>query len=153
MTESDFIAAAALIVSVVGTGASVLFNHRQKGVNQSQKKLNDRLLAREEAEAAAEKKADVSTAFAMRGSNDRRFKVFNRGRAAARNVRIEFVDGNSILVESQVRSTFPLERLEPQCGVDLIATAHLGLAERKFQVKISWEDETGPQEKIEWPTL
>jgi hypothetical protein len=78
-----------------------------------QKQLNDLMIAKELVEAQNTKKADVSANLIKVGENNYRVKVLNRGKAEARNVRIEDSASGSYLIEQDVKSKFPLERLEP----------------------------------------
>src|SRR5712691_346242 len=93
-TLSDFVAGLAFLLSAYATWKTVQFNDRQKSLIESQERLNQRLLEKEDAESTAEKKADLGATFIKLGSSNYRLKIWNKGRAPARNVLIEFPEGN-----------------------------------------------------------
>ncbi len=113
---------------------------KQAELLEDQKRLNRMLVEKEEAEAVNVRRADVSARMVkeLKGS---KVKVFNAGKAAARNVRLE-LSGSGNGIQLLNRDIFPLERLEPQQGVDLIAAVHLGSA-AKMPIRLLWDDDTG----------
>ena len=58
-------------------------------------------------------------------SNNYRVKVFNKGKAVARNVTIEFPEGNNMVPASEITDKFPMEMLEQHQSVDLIAAVSM----------------------------
>lgn len=84
------------------------------------------MLDKEEREAAHEKEADLGANFVPIGSNKRRLRVFNKGRAVAYHVTIDFPEGNDMVLEQDIQEKFPLELLERGQSVDLIAVVGLG---------------------------
>ena len=87
------------------------------------------------------------------GSNRHRVKVFNKGKAPARNVRIEFPDGNDIVPVSEIADKFPMESLEQHQAVDLIAAIHMGTP-RKQRVILRWvDDHSDANEKVAYLTF
>ena len=139
-TAGDVFAALALLLSLVATVTTIRFNTRQKSLVESQELLNQRLLAREESDANASAQADLSANLVQVGKSSWRLKIYNRGRAVARNVMIELPEGDDLLIQSDVDSKFPLERLEPAQGADLVALIHMN-SMRKRQVTLSWSDD------------
>ena len=112
MTTSDIIAILALCISAYSIYKTLKFNKIQIDVQSIQNELNKLLLRRETIEALDNAKADLSANFIKLGqSSGYRLKIFNKGKTAARNVRIEFPDGNEILIPSDIESKFPLEAL------------------------------------------
>ena len=101
-------------------------SEKQAELVEDQKRLNRILVEKEETEACNAKKADLSARLVKVANNNWRVKIFNKGKAEARHVRIEFdTEGdNVILIKRDVESKFPMGRLEPQQGVDLIASLH-----------------------------
>lgn len=149
----DVIAAAALVLSAVATVMTLLFNRRQKKLNETQEELNRLLMAKESGEAANAKKADLGAAFNKLGNNKYRLKVFNKGRAVARNVRLEPLEGTDCLIQSDIDSKFPLEHMEPHQSVDLIAAVHMG-TQGKQPVRLIWSDDhKDHNEKVVYPTI
>ena len=116
------------------------FNKRQLSLIESQEQLNKRLLKQSESDDAAARKADIGANFVKLGSSTYRLKVFNKGKAAARNVRIEFPDGESPVLDSEVAEKFPMEVLEQYQSVELIAAVHIGMRVKHTAV-LRWEDD------------
>lgn len=152
-SASDIIASLALLISAYAAWKTVQFNNRQKTLIESQEKLNLRLLEREEADSTSDKKADLGATFIKLGSNKYRLKIWNKGRTAARNVSIEFPEGNDCIIQSDVSEKFPLEALDTHQSVELIAAVHMG-TKRKHAIKLIWSDEySESNEKTVYPTL
>ncbi|MRS13264.1 MAG: hypothetical protein EG823_09415 [Actinobacteria bacterium] len=149
----DVVAVLALVLSLVATITTIRFNSRQKSLIESQELLNQRLLAREESDAQAAKRADLSASLVKTGKNNWRLKVYNRGKAVARDVTIEWPDDDDLLIQSDVASKFPLEMLEPAHGVELLALVHMG-SRSKHEITLRWRDEfDDTNEKKVYPTL
>ena len=153
LTASDIVAGLALLLSAYATWKTVQFNKRQQSLIESQKMLNQRLLEKEDAESAEEKKADLNAAFIRLGSNRYRFKIWNQGRATARNVSLDFPERNDFLIPDDINSKFPMERLDRYQSVELIASVHLG-TKSKHAIKLCWADDfSDKNEKVVYPTL
>ncbi len=153
LTLSDIVAGLALLLSAYATWKTVQFNDKQKSLIESQERLNRRLLEKEDAESNEEKKADLGATFIKLGSSNYRLKIWNKGKAVARNVSIEFPEGNDCLVESDIKGKFPLETLDTHQSVELIASVHMG-TKSKHAIKLCWADDLGPaNEKVVYPTL
>lgn len=135
VTPSDVIATVALLIS-----GYVAWH--QRGINASQKKVNELLLQQGENEAQATKKADLGASFLKLGKSNHRLKIWNKGKATARNVRIAFPDGNQFVAEDDVRRKFPLETLEQFQAVEVIAFLSLG-TDGKHHVQLIWDDDSG----------
>lgn len=145
-SASDIIASLAMLISAYAAWKTVKFNNRQKTLIESQEKLNLRLLEREDAYSESDKKADIGATFVKLGSNKYRLKVWNKGKSTARNVSIEFPDGNDCIVQSDVSDKFPLEALDTHQSVELIAVVHEG-TKRKHAIKLIWSDEFSQRNK------
>ena len=115
--------------------------------------MNQRLLQREDADVRIGKKAELGATFIKLGSSNYRLKIWNKGKSAARDVRIEFPDGNDCFIESDVQSKFPLEALEPHQSVELIAAVSMD-TKRKHTISLLWTDDlqTHNQSTL-YPTL
>ena len=101
----------------------------------------------------ATKKADLRADFLKYGSNKYRLKVSNRGPASARNVRIEFPDGNDCIVDSELTDKFPFELLERHQAVELIAAVCME-TKSKQRMKLLWDDDfRSNNEKIVYATI
>ena len=145
--------ALALFLSVYATYRTVKFNKRQNEMAEVQVELNKLLLRKETNEAIGSFKAELGVNFIKIGSSSRRFKVFNKGKGSAKNVKINFPEGNEIVVQSDIDSKFPLEIMEQHQSVELIASVHMG-SPSKMLVELIWDDDTGVnQSKLFYPTL
>lgn len=115
-------------------------------------KLTKKLLAKEQGEAEAKSRADLGANFVKIGRNYR-LKIFNRGSAAARNVRVGFEDDEDHCFSQQdIDSKFPHERMEPHQGVELMAAIRWG--SRKHPIKLIWDDDFKTNnEKMVYPTI
>lgn len=136
----DVIAGLAFLLSGYATWQTVSFNKRQKSLVESQEKLNTILLEKENEDALKGKQADLGASIIKLGSSKYRLKVWNKGAATARNVRIEFPEGNDLVIESEVTDKFPMESLEKYQAVELIAAVHMQ-TKRKHVVRLVWEDD------------
>lgn len=143
---SDVVAILALLLSLVATITTIRFNRQQQSLIASQELLNQRLLAREENEARVSAQADLSANLVQVGKHNWRLKIYNRGKAAARNVTIKSPEKDGFLIQSDVDSKFPLESLEPAHAVELIASVHLGSAS-KHEVTLCWSDDLNDSRK------
>lgn len=153
LNASDVLACLAFLLSAYATWKTVKFNDRQKALIESQEKLNQRLLEKEDAESASEKRADLGATFIKLGSNNYRLKIWNKGKATARNVSIDFPEGNDCFIESDIQSKFPLETLDTYQSVEITAAVCMG-TKNKHTVKLSWTDDFSPiNEKTVYPTL
>jgi hypothetical protein len=145
---AEIISAAALLLSGYSTIKTISFNKRQKEFIDTNDKLNRLLLDREQQESLFQKQADISANFIQIGRNHR-LKVFNKGKTTATNVRIEFPDGNEILIDSDVKGKFPMPTLEPYQSVELLAAVHMGSPPR-MAIKFIWDDPSGNnREKVQ----
>ncbi|MCO7575748.1 MULTISPECIES: hypothetical protein [Pseudomonas chlororaphis group] len=100
-----------------------------------------------------DKQADLGVTFVKLGSSKYRLKVFNKGKAPARHVTIEFPEGNEVIPESDIESKFPLQLLDVHQSLELVAAVHMG-TKSKHLVKLEWEDgRTSRVEKELWATL
>lgn len=112
----------------------------EKEQADQQRQLSDLMIAKELAEAKSAKRADISANLIkeLKGS---KVKVFNRGQARATNVRL-VIDDSSKALKLLDREIFPLEALEPQQGVSLIAAVCMN-SPSKMPITLIWDDETG----------
>lgn len=152
-TISDLWAGAALLVSIYAAHKTIKFNERQKSLIESQERLNQLLLKKEENESLTNARADLGASFVKIGNGNYRLKIWNKGKAAARNVEISFPGGNEIIPESELRTKFPLELLDTYQSVELLASVHMQ-TKNKHTVRLSWSDDINDQnEKTLFPTL
>ena len=153
INSPDVIAGLALLVAAYAAWTTSKFNTRQKSLIESQEKLNALLLEKEKNGAVDDKKADLGAAFIKLGSSNYRLKIWNKGKAPARNVLIDFPDGNDVVLQSDVNNKFPLEFLDKFQSVELIAAVMMD-TKRKHTVRLIWSDDfNGNNEKIVYPTI
>jgi hypothetical protein len=149
----DIIAGLAFLLSGYATWQTVSFNKKQKSLVESQEKLNNLLLEKENEDSLREKRADLGASFIKLGSSKYRLKIWNKGASTARNVKIEFPEGNDVVIDSEVTDKFPMESLERHQSVELIAAVHMQ-TKRKHVVRLIWEDDAqSHNEKLSYPTL
>lgn len=153
LDSSAIISGLALLLSIYATIKTLQFNERQKSLIESQEKLNHILLQKEAGELNNEKKADLGASFIKLGSSKYRLKIWNKGKAVARNVLLEFPEGNDVVIQSEIDEKFPLESLDVHQSVELIAAVHMG-TKPKHVLRLIWEDElNGRNEKLVYPTI
>lgn len=120
---------------------------------ESQERLNKLLLEKEAGEVLNVKKADLGATFIKLGSSKYRLKIWNKGKSAARNVSLDFPEGNDCLIQSDIDAKFPLEILETHQSVELIAAVSMD-SKSKHPIKLTWSDEFSEHnEKMVYPTI
>jgi len=153
ITISEIVSIIALALSGYAIWTTSRFNKRQISLIDSQDQLNKRLLEQGEKETLDAQKADMGASFLKLGSSKYRLKVFNKGQAAARNVRISFENEDNPVGKNEIERKFPMEILEKHQSVELIAAVHMRTA-AKHTMKIYWEDDHSKNnEKTVYPTL
>ncbi len=149
----DVVALLALGLSAYSMKKTFEFNKRQNEFIDTNDKLNKLLLEKEHQDALHQKKADISANFIKIGKNNRRLKIFNKGKNTAENIRIEFPDGNEMILESDIHDKFPIPILEQHQSVELLAAVGMQSPSR-ITVKLIWDDGTGKDnEKTLTPTV
>ncbi len=137
---ADIIALIALLISIYSIYKTIQFNKRQNEFAKTANHLNKLLVEKENLDIVSKKKADISANFIHPGKNKYRLKVYNKGAATAKNVRIDFPDGNTVLSNYDVNSKFPVEIMEQFHSIELIASIHMQ-SPRKLTVKLTWDDD------------
>ena len=142
LSASDVAAALALVVAVWSAVQTGRFNRRQNEFAETAERLNNLLIARETAASQEQGKADISANFVKTGKHNHRLKVFNRGIATARNVRLDVLAGEELLDSAGLRDKFPVPALDRHQTVELLAYVHFG-SPRRCHVRLLWDDDTG----------
>ena len=136
-----------LIISVLALIASVFtYLMHDKKLKEQERKINEYQLKQIEKEDLESKKAAIRGNIVEGLKGGRTLKVYNSGRAAARNIRVEGlrVDG-SIYVN---RDIFPYELMNPQDYAEL--TLHLTCGcPATIKLKYIWDDEYGNNNEFE----
>lgn len=140
ISVGDIVAVLAFLLSGYAIWTTSSFNKRQLSLIDTQEKLNKRLLEQGESETLQARKADVGASVVKLGNRSYRVRVFNKGKSAARNVQIEFPNGNNMIPVTELRHKFPMEVLEQHQSVDLIAAIH-NQTPPKQEVVLKWDDD------------
>lgn len=82
------------------------------------------------------------------------FYISNTGQGSAYNVNFELIDcEDSPLSSHDLQDKFPHQEIKPNSRVKILAAIHMG-SPRKYQVKLTWENENGEKyEEMFWPTM
>lgn len=149
----DIIAGLAFILSAYATWQTVIFNKKQKSLIESQEKLNNILLEKEKSESDGAKQAELGANFIKIGPSKTRLKVWNKGPAVARDVIVEFLEGNDIVIPGELTEKLPMEVLERHQAIEFIAAPDMQ-SRRKYTLKLIWKDERSEiNEKVVYLTL
>lgn len=149
----DVLGLGALVVAIWAAITTKRFNDRQLRFERTAERLNQLLIEREANENQAQRRADLGVSIYKAGRSNFRMKVFNRGKAAARNVRLEEITEPGMLIRGDVDEKFPAPVLEPHASIELIVFFHMQSASRT-QVRLTWDDDFGnDQTKVFHPTV
>lgn len=142
---SNIIAALALVLSVYSVTKTIAFNKRQEQFSKVTDELNKLLLREKQKEAIAVYSANISAKF-VRLANDRTIlKIYNQGKSLARNVNIQFLETDNSFGIGFLAQKLPID-LEEHQHVDFPVSLSLN-SPRKVKCILTWEDETGSQNK------
>jgi len=112
--------ALAFLISCYALWRTEKFRNFEKEQIEIRKELDLLLLNQQKQIIVKSKSADFGARILLRAKDDKKLELFNNGMATARQVNIEFPEGNHILIESDIRTKFPLETMEPGQSVQLI---------------------------------
>ena len=80
-------------------------------------------------------------------------EIINKSKNTARNIRIEFPEGNDLFKQSELDSKFPIEMLDPDGSVTLYTNIYHPSGS-KHHFKLIWDDDFGKDnEKSFNPTI
>lgn len=136
-----------LLLSILALIASVFtyFKHDKK-LKEQERKINEYQLKQIEQENLESKKAAIRGNIVKGLKGGRTLKVYNSGRATARNIRVEGLDVNGIFYMR--RDIFPYELMNPQDYTEL--TMHLTCGcPSTIKLKYIWDDEFGDNNEFE----
>ena len=136
-----------LIISVLALIASVFtYLRHDKKLKEQERRINEYQLKQIEKEDLESKKAAIRGNIVKRLKGGRTLKVYNSGRATARNIRVEGLDVNGIFYMR--RDIFPYELMNPQDYTEL--TMHLTCGcPSTIKLKYIWDDEFGDNNEFE----
>jgi hypothetical protein len=149
MSAGDWASVASAIAAFVALIISWVSLHKSNKTNARQDELNRLLIERETQAGQDSKRADLSANLITVGKNNRRLKVFNRGKGTARNVRlIDLQEEDSLLSRGDIQRKFPVPILEQHQSVELAASSYLSGPSRAH-VKLVWDDDSGDNHEKE----
>lgn len=136
-----------LIISVLALIASVFtYLRHDKKLKEQERRINEYQLKQIEKENLENKKAAIRGNIVKGLKSGRTLKVYNSGRATARNIRVEGLDVNGIFYIR--RDIFPYELMNPQDYTEL--TMHLTCGcPSTIKLKYIWDDEYGDNNEFE----
>ncbi len=136
-----------LIISILALLASAFtyFKHDKK-LKEQERKINEYQLKQIEKEDLESKKAAIRGNIVKGLKGKRTLKVYNSGRAIARNIRIEGLDVEWMLHSAD--EFFPYELMNPQDYTEM--TIHLVMGcPATIKLKYIWDDESGKNNEFE----
>lgn len=136
-----------LLLSILALIASVFtyFKHDKK-LKEQERKINEYQLKQIEKEDLESKKAAIRGNIVKGLKGGRTLKVYNSGRAAAHNIKVEGLDVNGVFYLPQ--DLFPYELMNPQDYAEL--TLHLTCGcPSTIKLKYVWDDESGKDIEFE----
>ena len=136
-----------LVISVLALIASVFtYLRHDKKLKEQERRINEYQLKQIEKEDLESKKAAIRGNIVKGLKGGRTLKVYNSGRATARNIRVEGLDINGIFYMR--RDIFPYELMNPQDYTEL--TMHLTCGcPSTIKLKYIWDDEFGDNNEFE----
>lgn len=136
-----------LIISVLALIASVFtYLRHDKKLKEQERRINEYQLKQIEKEDLESKKAAIRGNIVKGLKGGRTLKVYNSGRATARNIRIEGLDVNGLIHRAD--KLFPYELMNPQDYTEL--TMHLTYGcPSTIKLKYIWDDEFGDNNEFE----
>jgi len=125
------------ILALLGSGFTFWFYDRK--TKKQDARINEYLLRNFEDEETTKKKAQVKGNMIKEDRGKRTLKVFNAGKAIARNIRIEYLsDMNGVFISNE--NLFPYEMLNPQDSTEI----HMVLTTSSndtLKIRLLWDDE------------
>lgn len=115
--------------------------HRLKQEHAQLQEQMDRLFLRQQAEEAqASEKAELDVQF-IRHEDERhpKLQIRNLTTSLAKNIRIEFPDGNNLILQQDIEQQFPVAVLNKHKAIEC-AIAVYNNAPRKIKVELIWDD-------------
>lgn len=136
-----------LIISCLALGVSVFtyFKHDKK-IKAQEQVINDYQINKIAKENEESKKASIRGNIIKGDRGKRTLKVYNCGKAAARNIRVEGLDIESLAVMRN--GLFPYELMNPQDYTELIICIVKG-SPSTIKLKYIWDDDFGRNNEFE----
>ena len=136
-----------LIISVLALlfSAFTYFMHDKK-LKVQERKINEYQLRLFEKEDIANQKAAIRGNIVKSLKGNRILKIFNSGRATARNIRIDGLDVDGLFHRAD--KLFPYELMNPQDYTEISIYPSLGFP-YTIKLKYIWDDESGTNNEYE----
>ena len=136
-----------LIISILALAASAFtyFKHDKK-LKEQERKINEYQLKQIEKEDLESKKAAIRGNIVKGLKGKRTLKVYNSGRAIARNIRIEGLDVEGLFHRAD--EVFPYELMNPQDYTEVNIMLFNNCAPT-IKLKYIWDDESGKNNEFE----
>lgn len=134
---TDFIAVTASCAAL-GLSIYTYFSH-DKRLNEQNKIINDFQLKKYNKEADSEKRADIEANVIDQGTGHKLIKVYNKGKALAKNVEVAFIGEPDIIIFQKP----PIMDLKPYQSIELSIQTHKDSPEI-LQLTFKWKDEAQP---------
>ena len=136
-----------LIISILALLASAFtyFKHDKK-LKEQERKINEYQLKQIEKEDLESKKAAIRGNIVKGLKGKRTLKVYNSGRAIARNIRIEGLDVEGLFHRAD--EVFPYELMNPQDYTEVNIMLFNNCAPT-IKLKYIWDDESGKNNEFE----
>lgn len=135
----EVISIAISIVAILGSLTTYLVH--EKKLKSQERKINEYQIRKFEAEDAEMKKAFIRANLIKGDRGKRIIKIYNKGKATARNVCFSIVEGDDIENKLFIgHNPFPLQYMNEHDYVDLIIHLHSGSPDQ-VTIRLTWEDD------------
>lgn len=136
-----------LVISILALAASAFtyFKHDKK-LKDQERKINEYQLKQIEKEDLESKKAAIRGNIVKGLNGNRTLKIYNSGRAVARNIRVEGLDVDGLIHSAE--ELFPYELMNPQDYTEIIINLVFGCPST-IKLKYIWDDESGKNNVLE----
>jgi len=146
MTNTDLIALGSILISIIALVFTWLTDRKVKA---QQVIINEYDLNRKKSEIIESKKAIVE-ANAFKSGNNWKIKIYNKGKATAKNIRIvspDLIGDNGINLNIK-KDFFPYQMLHPQTSfeIDIMLFSRY---KKSPKVKFIWDDDSGLNQERE----
>ena len=136
-----------LIISILALLFSAFtYLMHDKKLKVQERKINEYQLRLFEKEDIENQKAAIRGNIVKGLKGNRALKVFNSGRATARNIRIDGLDVNGLFHRAD--ELFPYELMNPQDYTEIFICPTLGCP-HTIKLKYIWDDESGKNNEYE----
>lgn len=131
---------ASIILSIIALlGSLVTYIVHDRKIKRQEAKINEYQLAKIKEEEEDSKKAQICGNIIKYDKGKRVLKVYNKGKAPAKNIRIEGIDENKFYIHGM--DLLPYELLNPQDSFELNILLYAG-SPKTLKLKYLWDDAT-----------